>query len=353
MRTTAIFVFLFLLCSFPGIGLADVILDCPNDVATWSGTVTLSNEDYWIEDDCVLTVEAGTTVKVHPGRNITVSSDGSIDINGTSQSPVLFTTTETTINSYTDHWGSLIIKGGIHSISYVTFEYGGNNTSALITTDANVEFHNVARYINNLTVHDSAIAGIRANACILDMSECDIYNSNNDGIMIDNITSGAFNPFMNLLRFTLADSTIEDNGGSGIEIYKPKIALDIDNCLVDSNNVTGILVDESTYSTGAITVTNSDVTNNSATGFEINNTTYHAGIYITDTTTQVVTFEYNNIVNIQTADPTHKELIYNATTSTNSDFTPNYWGVTGPLQVAARINHPLQVDWRGFATTPY
>ncbi len=244
---------------------------------TWYGTVVITGSVN-IKGTACVTVSEGTTVlfawqDTVPADgvgdyNIVVSETGCLNVNGTAEKPVIFSSYGTGHTS-AGAWGRIELGGTAKStFTYATIEYG----------DRCVEIKNNSE-ISNSTVRTCKSWGVKiTNSNGASLNSADIRNSSNIGAVVD----------ASSINWTIANSKFHDNAKVGLAISGNSTGT-ITASQIYSNGTDGLTIDSSApeisdalirdntrlgiYYTGTKggTLTHSNVTGNGAEGIRIEN----------------------------------------------------------------------------------
>ena len=123
---------------------------------TWNAKqVHIVTNDLVIEN-AVLTIEPGATVQFSANTGLYIKSGGGLTAQGTSDSPVIFTGTE----SIAGHWNAIAFSAGCNSsqckLIHAVIEYGGSSDS----TSAQLISEDAAPTISHCQVRNSASNGV-------------------------------------------------------------------------------------------------------------------------------------------------------------------------------------------------
>jgi len=158
-----------------------------------TGTIT-------INDDIICTIPEGTIIKANSDGQFTVN--GTLDVNGTSGNPVIFTSEFDDIyggdtnndGSATSpapgDWRGITLFGyeaddGVGEIDYCRVRYGGRHTGS----NANINyFYSDSGYFNNSFCEYSSQDGIKAYNCEIDISGSTFENNTSYAAYLEEIT---------------------------------------------------------------------------------------------------------------------------------------------------------------------
>ena len=188
----------------------------------WSGTIQVTGD---VAVTTQLTIEPGTVIKVNQGQVINIRSDGSLNAVGTSQSPIIFTSTqddsvgedltgEAVGAPLRGHWHQLILDTGNATLDQFEVRYAGNDVSpnnsfqpysspSILVTGTPV--------LRNGLVRDGDWTGIEVRA-----------NATFDNIRVENVDASAFHQRNNLSP-TYSRLSASDNGGNHVFVEAAQI----------------------------------------------------------------------------------------------------------------------------------
>lgn len=262
---------------------------------TWGSTVCdpyIVTGSVIVQDGATLTVAAGTTVKFSSLKSITVH--GTLNVMGTSQKPVTFTSNAGTPTR--GDWGYIYyapLSNG--TIQYATVAFGGGanvggNSGALLVDNASPTFDHVTvrksssdgirvvsggPAIHASVIEENAAEGVNYQSgsdVVVDNSQVrnnggagiGIYGSGSNSVAVtDNAVSGnaSYGIYISSAAVTVDGNTVADNSGAGIGVSGASSATVSNNTV--SGNTTGI--DIYTANSSAVTQGNT-ISHNSATG---------------------------------------------------------------------------------------
>lgn len=267
---------------------------------TWSGTVTLTG-DIIVKETGNLTILPGTVVKSMPnvddqvgGINtshieIIVEAKGTLIAEGSSASPILFTSSRTEPKQKGD-WYGLRIQSDNVSFRYCTVEYGKTGLTiegGLPPVDyctfqksevAGVDFQ-ISGTLSQCTLTENNY-GISSwvewgggDGIAITLNSCSISNNVGDGIRFGRngraivtdttIVGNGGNGIYAQGGGSVSDSVISNNGGYGFTAANWGGDLTLTYSTVSSNGGTGIGM---FYTLSLITINNSSITNNYGSG---------------------------------------------------------------------------------------
>jgi len=201
-----------------------VIASALHSYETKSGDVsgeTWSNDTYYLSGDIsvitgtILTVNPGTVIKVESGIQINIY--GTLDVNGNSESGVIFTSKndddfgeyipDSSRSPSAGDWKGIYCYGyldnqGIGEFDYCYIAYGGHTSGS---ADANVFFdQSDSGYFNNSTSEYSSNYGIQIYSCSPSISSSSFTNNQTHGIYAFTSSSA------------VSGNEINENGSNGI-----------------------------------------------------------------------------------------------------------------------------------------
>ena len=156
----------------------------------------------------ILTIAAGNTIKFAVNSQIAVNyqNKGGLVANGTSSAPILFTSNAASptpgswYGLYFGEWAGAPAS----SVSHATIEYGG----LAAAERGGVTIHNVTPTFSNVTIRNSAYAGVALHGAGLTLDDSTITANSGPGIR-------GLNP----VTLTLTDSTFTNNAGYAITVH--------------------------------------------------------------------------------------------------------------------------------------
>ncbi|WP_192879390.1 right-handed parallel beta-helix repeat-containing protein [Microbulbifer sp. A4B17] len=192
------------------------------DTTLFAGTTYTLLSKLYVQSGVTLTIEPGARIEV--GGYFSLKVYGMLDARGTSDSPIVFTSDEST-STAGDWYGVVAQTGGTVNLDYVELEYAdrglygasGSNFSLTNSTLCYFERNGVYAYnasglINNNTIKYADDAGVylyrMADITISDNTITD----NNHGFYIKGHSSGVTTP-------TITGNTITDNSSYGFYLY--------------------------------------------------------------------------------------------------------------------------------------
>lgn len=270
-----LFCFIFLPFS-PNHALADSPTIVTNDIET-DTTWTLENSPYVVEKDiyvlssATLTVDPGVIVKFnHP--LLVINIFGSINVNGSSVSPVIFTLSGDAVDGFYESYRIYIndLKGK-STFSYTNFEYRGS-----ILLEGNPAFF--ADNLNFLGLGEG-ISAMQSTATLSNIKNSRLFIYDNSYFTVGNFNSDGLGSAIRLYNqssLTLKDSSISNTYGWAIDAYY-KCALTLVNVSISNTfgqesvnilsestlNATNLNIDESSETALAIFDSSTAVLNNS------------------------------------------------------------------------------------------
>jgi RHS repeat-associated protein len=169
----------------------------------WNNPYAVASCDLTINAGVTLTILPGTVVRFNSGRGITITTTGTLNAMGTSDSPIIFTANGSTTPGF---WKGISFGAtSANSIlEHVTVEYGGNGGNGNIRTSGAVI------QVKDSTVQNSSNFGVYATGLT------NITLSNNT--FTNNATYAAYLSFSNGTFTSLAGNTGSGNGKNGIAL---------------------------------------------------------------------------------------------------------------------------------------
>ncbi len=198
----------------------------PGEVQEVSGDVSgnwTTSYQYWVMDDITvpygetLTIDAGVKVKFSAGTGL--SCDGQLQVNGTADNLVIFTSREPTPNP--GDWANVELYAENNFISYLNYEYADNGFTGNSVSGST--FDNI--YMGgSLSLNANAFYFNNSNSSNLTLTYNEIFVANQ--IIYAEDADGS----------TVSGNTFGTSyGGNAIEMSY------CDNCSFDNNTITGFL----------------------------------------------------------------------------------------------------------------
>ncbi|WP_444908200.1 right-handed parallel beta-helix repeat-containing protein [Microbulbifer sp. SSSA008] len=279
-----------------------------------------------------LYVQSGVTLAIEPGARLEMGGDfslkvsGTLDVQGTSDAPVIFTSAESE-PSAGDWYGIVAESGGTVILDHVTLEYGDyglyagsgssfslSNSTLQYFKERGVYAYNASGSISDSTIQHADKAGVYLYGVADVTATGNTVINNKYGFYIKGHSSSDTTPIIN-------SNTITSNSSFGF--YIQGYSGGITNPIITNNTITGnnsygfhlAGVYDANYDPQPVITGNSIYANN---GYEINTSSYESGV-----------------------------LTVNA--------TGNWWNTTDPRSISAEIYdygdsssyYPI-VDYRGY-----
>ncbi|WP_444930343.1 right-handed parallel beta-helix repeat-containing protein [Microbulbifer sp. SSSA002] len=192
------------------------------DTTLLAGTTYTIVNSVYVQSGVTLTIEPGA--RIEAGDNFSLKVSGTLDAQGTSDSPIVFTSDEGE-PSVGDWYGIVVENGGTATLDHVTLEYGdyglyANSGSAVSLSNSTLQYfdesgvyaYNASGSINNNTIQYADVAGVYlygvANATVSNNA----ITHNYYGFYIKGYNGTATTP-------AITGNTITDNSNYGFYLY--------------------------------------------------------------------------------------------------------------------------------------
>lgn len=160
-----------------------------HEVTRWTNDKPWVIYDWAVVDSLgQLIIDPGTRVYVHKAGGLWIYRDGNLQVNGTTEEPVLFAgdRLEPFFASDYAQWSRIWINESSHQdnvLNNVIITNAAIGLQCSSITDYNVSHHNKT-IVNNSIIHNNADVGVLARAANLEMNNCQISNNQNYSIVM-------------------------------------------------------------------------------------------------------------------------------------------------------------------------
>ncbi|WP_444905899.1 beta strand repeat-containing protein [Microbulbifer sp. SSSA008] len=192
------------------------------DTTLVAGTTYTLLSTVYVKSDVTLTIEPGARIEV--GGNFSLRVLGTLDAQGTSDNPIVFTSDEST-PSVGDWVGIVTESGGTVTLDYVTLEYGDyglyaypgstfslSNSTLQYFDESGVYAHNASGTINNNTIQHADNAGVYLYGVVDATVSDNTITNNNYGFYIKGYNGVATTP-------TITGNTVTGNSRNGFYLH--------------------------------------------------------------------------------------------------------------------------------------
>jgi hypothetical protein len=192
--------------------------------------------DVTVGSGCTVTIDAGVEVRFQAATDLTI--EGTLDVNGTSGSPVLFTSDSLT--PAPGDWDYIDLRGTASAtFDFATVEYANYgiymlNGSVVTLNDVTARLNNWGLWasttptvtLNNVTVEQSTYDGLRVRNATISGTGNSFVNNNRHGVQVE--AMAATN------SFSLQGSEIHSNGSLGLLTTG---GIDVERFFLDVRNI--------------------------------------------------------------------------------------------------------------------